>query len=145
MAVYSADQKIKIEKLITDDIEEKSLVISKMVIGLAIKKIKFINHNKSRLKVFKDWKVKQYSNLNSNQSDNVKFVFVFVNGTVIFWNFTEQEEREILEYIFEKPKRKIEFIEERFNYLENIVYERDSSFFVRDSVKEDIIFLEVGL
>ena len=69
-------------------------------------------------------------------------MFIFENGSVIYWNFTEEEESGINSAILKKLKRGITLFCNEYYYLDRGCYEDDPELFIKEHIQHNLIFLK---
>lgn len=147
VGVYNIGMQIKFNTLITEKHKEKVRIIEDKVVCMAMKRLRKKKFSSGNVEIFKNWNLKTYGKKTTSykETENLKYCYVFENGSVIFWNFTDDEEKEILGLIANQDIKKMSYSEDKFNYLERHIYEHDQSAFVKNYVAEGIIFLTVFL
>ena len=138
---------INFDNFLTEKHKDKVLMIEDKVVCMAMKKLRKKKFSSTNVEIFMNWNLKTYGKkaITNKETDSLKFCFVFENGSIILWNFTEAEEKEMLTLIAKQDINKINYSEDRFSYLDKHIYEPDPLNFVKDCVTEGIIFLRVSL
>ena len=116
--------------------KEKLFCIPHLVLGIIL-----INNPENRIKtdtIFSNcFIIKKFRKSEINiDKKNYKFIFIFQLGSIIFWNFNQNEETLILSKLGIKKKC---FSENE--YLDKNKYENNQKVFIKNVIKNDLIFL----
>lgn len=69
------------------------------------------------------------------------YVFLFQEGVIIYWNFTDSNIKKMMQYFNFFIESRIRPIHEHYIYLEKYLHEQDNSFFARHIIQDAIVFL----
>ncbi len=140
---YNLGNKIVLADIIAGSSTLKKLAwISKKAIGFAVRKSRKKNLMHQN-EIFQDFIIKSYHKFYSNEYENLKFVYIFDNGSVVYWNFSEEEEQMMNSMILKTIEYQSEFIANEYYYLEKSFYEDEINMFITDHIQSNIIFLKV--
>lgn len=76
--------------------------------------------------LFPENTIKNYYKQYANEYQALKFVYIFDNGSVVYWNFTEEEEHAVNAGLLLRIDKKSEVINNEYLYLEKNFYEDDA-------------------
>ena len=139
---YDLGPKLKLSQVLTDRLlVEKYGYLSKKSAGFVLRKSKRKTPENS-LDIFEYFVLKSYNKTFTKDTDKYQIVYIFENGSIVFWNFTEEEEMEINTAILRKLNREISHFCNEYYYLNLNDYENDQSLFIKDYIKNDLIFLK---
>jgi uncharacterized Rmd1/YagE family protein len=141
---YNLGNKIVLADIIAGSNTLKKMAwVSKKALGFVLRRTRKKNLMHQN-EIFQDFIIKNYNKLYSNEYENLKFVYIFDNGSVVYWNFQEEEELAMNNMILKTIEFKSEYIANEYYFLEKTFYEDEINMFITDHIQSNIIFLKVG-
>lgn len=139
---YNLGPKIKLQTLLPDEnLALKFGWITKKTVGFVLRRSKRKNPENS-FEIFEFFALKSYNKLYSQEISSLQFVYIFENGSIIYWNFTEEEETKINKSIEVKLGREIQSFCNEYYYLEKNAYEDDPELFIKEHIQHNLIFMK---
>jgi uncharacterized Rmd1/YagE family protein len=139
---YNLGPRFSLTDLITDSITaEKYGWVTKKAVGFVLRKSRRKTPENS-LDIFEYFSFKTYNKTYTKDTDLLQLVYIFENGSIVFWNFTEEEEEAVNGAILRKLGRVHPLHMDEYFYLDRSVYENDPEMFIKEHVQNNLIYLK---